>query len=261
MTTLRAVTVCVDYDDILRLTLPRTTREVDQLTVVTSYEDTKTFRYCCGLDNVSVFRTDAFYRGGARFNKGLALEEAFDFMGREGWMLVLDADIYLPEGLKGRLPHLMVGRLYSPFRRILADPRKLPTLKDWNSLPRRVDLGLYGYFQLFNASDPALVRRPWYGVNWTHAGGCDKEFQERWAHHNKIRPPFDVLHLGLPDENWFGRSSARLDGIPVPEATARKELQEKLKRKHGWSRRRTNEVLNEKVGGVPPTANTVEGAQ
>ncbi len=252
MTDIRALTVCVGYDDLLRVTLPHTLPHVRELVVVTAPQDEKTRAYAAGFDNVRVFETDAFYRDGAKFNKGLAVEEGFDFLGRRGWILVLDADIVLPADATDRMIPLSPGRLYTPPRRILEDAARWPEFADhktWDRLPgRKEDRGHYGYFQLFHASDEVLVRRPWYGTAWTHAGRCDDEFQHRWAAASKLRPGFEVLHLGRCDENWFGRASARIDGGGSdPEAAARRALQEKLRRKHGWGRKKTGETFDERV--------------
>jgi hypothetical protein len=256
MLPIRALTVCVGYDDLLRVTLPTVLPHVQELLVITSPADTRTTALTVSHGRVRVHQTDAFYRGGAKFNKGLAIEEGFDALGRDGWILVLDADIVLPPDTSERLGEcgLTPGRLYTPRRRILDDPTRYPLWSDhtrWRGLPlRREDHGFYGYFQLFHAADPVLARRPWYGVNWTHAGHCDNEFQRKWDRRDKHRPAFEVLHLGRCDTNWFGRVSGRIDGAPAdPEATARRELQERLRRKYGWGRGRTGEPLQERVGG------------
>ena len=250
----KAIVVCVNYDDLLAVTMPAVLPHVAELLVVTAPADAKTQALVAGHPNARAHVTDAFYRDGAKFNKGRAMEEGFDALGRDGWMLVLDADILVPPDLSAQLDRLRPrpGLLYTPRRRILADPTEWwrhTDPKTWGRLPLRVeDKGHYGYFQLFHAADPVLRRRPWYATEFTHAGQCDDKFQHLWPVARKPRPDFEVLHLGRCDENWFGRTTARLDGGDVgPDVEERKALQLKLRQKHGWGVRRQPVQLDEVV--------------
>ena len=69
---------------------------------------------------------------------------------------------------------------------------------------------------MFHASDPVFDRRPWYPSRWRNAGGCDTEFWRKWERAKRVRPPFEVLHLGPDGENWCGRLSRRLDDATIP---------------------------------------------
>lgn len=250
----KAVVVCVNYDDLLAVTMPALLPHVQELVVVTAPADEKTQALVAGRRNARCHVTDAFYRHGAKFNKGLAMEEGFDALGRDGWILVIDADILVPPDLSFQLAALRPrpGFLYTPRRRILDDPTQWERYADprtWPSLPgRKEDKGHYGYFQLFHAGDPVLKALPWYATEFTHAGQCDDKFQHRWPVPRKPRPPFEVLHLGRCDENWFGRTTARVDGDAVDgPVEERKALQLKLRQKHGWGVKRQNVILDEKV--------------
>lgn len=220
-----AVTVCVDFADLLAVTLPRNARLFGKVLVVSSHWDTATKAIVAGVKNAELYTTNAFYRSGAVFNKGAAIEEAFDVLGRSGWVCVMDADTLLPAGLE--LPGAAVpGNLYTPRRRMLYDVTKWVEFADsdsWIELPRHAEEEFAGYFQLFHASDPVLVERPWYGVKWRHAGGCDSEFQQKWPRSRKVRPPFEVLHLGEDGKNWCGRATPTTRGEMHPDAAARAE--------------------------------------
>lgn len=65
---LEAVTVCVGYADILRITMPYNKSLIDSWIIVTSPEDKETFDLC-KYYNVPVVVTDKFYEDGAEFNK------------------------------------------------------------------------------------------------------------------------------------------------------------------------------------------------
>jgi len=211
---IKAITVSVNYDDLLRVTLPRMKSHFDSILVVTDNKDRATHRVAEKY-GAAVYRTDAFYRHGAVFNKGLAIEEAFDQIGRRGWILLVDADIILP-------PDVDLSecddpeRLYSPYRRLLKCPSDLTYLdhQSWSTLERgpegtRND-EFAGYFQLFHADATPLKVKPWYGIGWRTAGGCDSEFWWKWDREKLTRPSFEVLHVGQPNRNWKGRVTPRV---------------------------------------------------
>lgn len=209
---IKAVTVCVGYDDILEITIDRMVQNVDSLTVVTTPSDEKTIKLCESRKSVNILKTESFYSKGAKFRKGMAVEEGFDLIGRDGWILVIDADILLPE--KMNLPELRPGKLYSPYRRILprADLAKANMEpSSWSNLEKFNDGEFAGYFQLFHGSDQVLAKKPWYGIDWMHAGGCDSVFERKWIQANKVRPEFEVLHIGPVGVNWNGRVTGRID--------------------------------------------------
>ncbi len=264
---MKAITVCVDFDDILSLTLPVNGRHFSEYLVVTAPDDDRTHTLVDQINevfdfNVKIHATDAFFRRKAKFNKGLAIEEAFDAVGREGWICVLDADIVIPDTISLRFPvngtqecqdiwiselpsrgtSYPPGMLYTPHRvccddikewRGSADP------KDWKDYRLYNDYQHAGYFQIFHASDRVLDEKPWYGVDWTHAGGGDSDFQAKWPKERKVWLPFHVLHLGPMMKNWCGRATDRLDGEIELDSGARyeavQEIQRQRKKTGGYS--------------------------
>lgn len=206
------IVVCVNFDDLLSITLPRNRQYFDRVVVISDSRDTRTHQVCSQFDNVELFKTDSFYTPPAVFNKGLAMEEGLDFAGRSGWVCIWDADILFPENMK--LPPLQIGNLYCPYRRIVADTVNWDISIPFVNYPVKKEFEFPGYFQLFHAEDSVLVnKKNWYSVDWKHAGGCDSDFQQCWDHTNKIRLPFEVLHIGEDGQNWHGRATRRLDGI------------------------------------------------
>jgi hypothetical protein len=227
---MRGITVCVGYDDYLAITIKTNINILSELCVITSPEDKDTQNLARSY-GASVFITDAFTRYGAKFNKGLAMEEGLDFFGRKDWMLILDADIILPDTIKTE--DLKIGNLYGMYRRMLENP-------DWpylykELLPIGQDTEFPGYFQLFHADDPALSVRPWYDPTFTHAGGGDAYFQYHWPEQNRVRLIHDtVIHLGPRDTNWYGRVSKRLDDKPIEDAADKSKLLSSLRIFNGW---------------------------
>lgn len=242
---IRGITVSVGYDDMLAITLKRNMRFMTECVVVTHPRDEKTKSVALSVSGVRVFETNAFYENNAKFNKGLALEQGFDFLGREGWILGWDADILFPEAMNFSEPK--IGNLYSPPRYILADPKQFRWDMDWSRLPQRHDVEFAGYFQLFHADDSVLKSRPWHGTDYTHCGGGDFVFQNKWLSPNKIRPKFHVLHLGPPDANWFGRASERIDGQAPHQAAENKQVMEEFLSSKGWGRSKSGKPFEERI--------------
>jgi hypothetical protein len=218
---LRAFIVCVDYSDLLRLTLDYNRHHFDEVIVVTTKADRAT-HYAASSNNAYLIKTEKFYENGAHFNKFAALEHALDTLGRHGWLCIMDADVLWPKHIDWK--PLEIGNLYTPFRRMCVDiPDNIPQEPYWKSYPlhpQQVEWA--GYTQIFHGDDPALPSAPWHQTNWRHAGGADSFFQRLWPQQNKLRPPFEVLHLGPAGVNWCGRATPYLNGDIPDEANNRK---------------------------------------
>jgi hypothetical protein len=216
----RAITVCVEYDDFLDVTLPHTLRHVDDLLVVTSPED-KATAAVCAKHGVRCHKTSVFYADGAEFNKGAAMEEGFDILGREGWMLVLDSDIVIPE--RASFENIFRGFVWGCQRVIIKDPWSWggELCEDVEAEALCADIS--GYFQLFHADD--VPRRPWYPTNYRSAATVDQWFcWKNFPGRSRYIPFQRVLHLGRPGD-WCGRTQKRRDGsVPADAAARRKRL-------------------------------------
>lgn len=234
----RGIVICVNYDDILRITLPWNLACLSECCVVTSTGDQRTASYVTSLASgyapgfLKLFQTDAFTRYGAKFNKGLAMEEGLSYFGRHGWMLIWDADTALPRDFV--LPELRVGNLYGAKRRMIEQASRETLVCDWSNLPIANDIEFAGFFQLFHADDFVLKQLPWYDPTFVHAGGGDAFFQSLWGIRSKIRLEVECLHIGPRDQNWYGRVSQRLDGEPNEDVLRRKESMVNMKRSNGW---------------------------
>lgn len=219
---LRALIVSVDYHDYLELTLPHQRRFFSKVYVVTSSAD-KASAEVARRHGAEVLVTDLFFEPGAVFNKWRALEYALDQLGRFGWLCLLDADILWPQSAARYT--LQPGRLYTPLRRMLPQVGpQLPPEHRWHRLPLSPNTREWaGYTQIFHADDPVLGEPPWHELHWKHAGCADAHFQAKWPVDRKVRPPWQVLHLGEPRTNWCGRVSRYLDGTRPAQAAAREE--------------------------------------
>jgi len=187
----------------LRITLVRNARHFSSVLVVTSPEDEATQELAGSVSGVEVFVTDAFIRHGARFNKGLAFEEAFAHMGRSGWICIWDADILLPDEMP--LDRLSTDYIYGARRRVLHNVAEWSPQYDWRKARIVSDAGPIGYFQLFHADAPALRDQPyWYDPTFAYAGGGDAYFLNLFPRDKRRMLPMHVLHLGECNRHWFG---------------------------------------------------------
>ena len=267
---LTAVIVCVDYSDYLSVTLPRNRHHFREVLIVTHPSDLRTLSIAVRHE-CKTFVTSAFYDDGADFNKWLALELGLDFIGRNRWLCLLDADVIWPDNLPVDRDYFEVGKLYTPLRRMQKTLEKepcpdcnngwdsycvpkhtpaydkprhticehclssgcivdIPKEDTWNKFPIHSNINEWaGYTQIFHGADPVLEsNRHWHQTNWKHAGGADSFFQQKWAKENKIRPPFEVLHLGEAGKNWCGRVSPLLCGEDVQGAADNEERMRQL---------------------------------
>lgn len=216
---MKAILVSVDYFDLLSLTLPWNRHHFDEVWVVTSVRDEATQRVAMA-HGANLVLTDLFYADGAHFNKWRALEHGLDQMGRSGWICVMDADVCWPKAVNLTLKP---GCLYTPERRNAPLLPEIPLEESWSRYPLHRNKEFAGWTQIFHADDPVLGKPPWYETDWTHAGGADSFFQRKWPGSHKIRPGFEVLHLGERGVNWCGRSSAFLDGTRPEDADQRRK--------------------------------------
>lgn len=245
---MRCFLVCVDFCDLLKITLPYNKHHFDEVHVVTALHDMETQHYMrTQHPEAGLYVTPAFYDDGADFNKWKALEQALDHYGRFGWMCFMDVDILWPK----EIPEFRQDKnaLYTPRRRMM-DPIKLPVPpeSEWTKYPVHPQSREWaGYTQVFHAECPYLGKAPWHQINWRHAGGADSFFQAKWPRQAKVRPPFEVLHLGPSGVNWTGRATANVETgmIPVDATEKRQRLLNYIRSRRAG---RPDPYANEKLG-------------
>ena len=84
---MQAITVCVDYADILKWTLPANYHQFDKMVVVTEERDEDTISLCKFYDVEYVL---------APGNKGEKINAGIRHLRPGGWIVQMDADIWLP---------------------------------------------------------------------------------------------------------------------------------------------------------------------
>lgn len=209
---LRAIVVCVGYEDLLRHSLHKWHTGCDRLIVVTSKTDPATIALCQSL-NVETHVTEIFWQNGAPFNKGAAMSESvMKLKLREGadWLLTFDADMVPPDNWRDILERytLIPGCLYGS-RRYQNHENVHPILDRRRLMPQH---WVIGFFTLFHATDRVLppMSEPLFPIHYPHAGNYDTEFSFRWNRQEHIILPLDLIHMGEERANWMGRGKKAL---------------------------------------------------
>lgn len=221
---------CVNYDDFLARTLDRTVEVFPRTWVVTAPSDRRSITVSRQY-GAKTFITDVWWQDGASFDKGAAINEWVlkCVPSASCWILILDADIYLPPGIEERLQHLKRHVLYSAQRRMCLSetewhqfcsgqlsiwdfPVSHIPIKDgkaWGHKPTSNPAGLQGYFQLFFLNEQASKKEGLFSPSGS-AENYDLEFALRypgWA--REYLSGYEVIHLGKPKANWNGRVTRR----------------------------------------------------
>lgn len=193
---IHGLVVSVNYAPELAKSIGLWMNGLESLVVVTDLVDDATVELA-DKHGVTAFRTDAFTRHGAHFNKGMAQQEAWECVPKDDWLLSIDADVIPPADWKEQVERAnpQLGFLHGCYR--------------YEETGRRIadDTHGYGYFQLFHASDPIAQRDPFFDTFWYHAGNGDSMIMLRWRDCGKLAPPLPLklVHPGGKSENWFGR--------------------------------------------------------
>ncbi len=257
---LEGVVVCVHYGDFLSWSLPRNVRHFDRFAVVTSPEDeqTQSIAKACGAELVI---SERFREGGAVFNKGKMLNDGFEQLAMDGWVLVTDADVMFRPGFRRRLFSRLLNErsLYYATRFNTPAERREGWMTRWFARPQcfaelafddpGMDQMPSGYFQLMHGS---CGQR--YSEDFPSAGEVDYEFQERWPVSHRVLLPEGVVHIahGTPASNWKGRTSEALMPNPGLARTLALHSYNHLRHKgmEGESPRGPARELRERIRGA-----------
>lgn len=220
-----AVVPCVNYADILSITLPRMIMHFPNITILTSAHDKETIRLAA-KHGVSTLISNRWHKNGASFSKSSAVNEWMFRINHNDckWRLTLDADILFPEMIQNLTERLDDRGLYSVRRRMCDSPKELQMLragqKGWEDFPvhipkvkngtvwggkrrTRNPVAICGYFQLWHSVHCAGKKYFPYSPN---AAGYDVDFALSFPEHMRsFIEGIDVLHLGSPIANWDGR--------------------------------------------------------
>ena len=213
---LTAVTMCVNYADFLAQTVSNR-NYFDEWIVVTCREDHAT-RELCVRHGIRVHLSGQLGPWGDCFDsaylKAPVINEVLSRLPQEGWVLLLDADLLLPQRFRERLGNysLYPRALYGMYGRRECDSWEEYT---WRRPvePWAENIGysssVLGYFQLFRLDQP-INRYPYARPKLEmHDDLC---FQYGFKATLRRLLPMEGLHVGPPRVNWSGRHSGAFSG-------------------------------------------------
>lgn len=107
---LEAVSVCVNYADILKETIPHNKNQFNKWVVVTTPEDVET-QNLCKYHHIQCIVFDDFYDENGQINKARGINAGLNHLTKKGWVMHLDADIVLPTHTRDILEKLPLDNL------------------------------------------------------------------------------------------------------------------------------------------------------
>jgi hypothetical protein len=214
---IHGVSVCIDYDDFLSLSIESHLRFFDHYTVVTTAEDKATLALCgkFGVEPVISTRKNL---NDLDFNLPALINDGLRHLSSTHWTCKIDSDIFLPDGFileaQGATldPNLIYGarRAFCETKTLFEKYKKTGDFEILEPPYEDTDTA-YGFFQLFHPSAEAFrLTGPFYDeVNYHPPSYTnDRELCSRFE--GKVGTfSSPVVHLGLEaiGTNWFGRKA------------------------------------------------------
>lgn len=208
------ITVCVDYSDYLKYTLPVMCRFGDRVVVVTTSDDLSTQKVVA--DNAGVelicMNREMLYLDGSTFNKSLFVRTAQEHVHKRfphSWVLVLDADVMLVPKNRDALAvrQSILRQCVDKTCMYTIDRFTFGKKKEFDERGYDLTNGVYGgyygagYFQLY------FDKCKFYAMNSRDCSECDVIFASSFSAIVKLYG--SVAHFGEEGKNWEGRKSDR----------------------------------------------------
>jgi hypothetical protein len=229
---IEAIVICDKYDDFLRYTLPNNKHLFDKIVVVTSFED-KATRRMCEFHHVECITTDRLESRKGKFCKGAGINDGLAKLDKDGWVVHLDADIWLPPQTRILLGMAELDRrmVYGIDRFIVRGPEAWEKFLEAPKLQHEDETYIHmtafpigtrvmhkhedgylpiGFFQMWSPSVSGVTTYP---EGHSDAGREDTDFVKQWPRSNRAMIPEIVgYHLESVDagnaSNWSGRTTA-----------------------------------------------------
>jgi hypothetical protein len=196
-----AITICVNYADFLKYTLLQNYNFFKKWYIITSPDDINTINTIkvFNISNVECLIYNDFYTN-SKFNKGGAVKFGQEHVNNHHYdsnILLLDADIYLPDNLLESLPEKIENNtLYG-----VANRFDYWTKEDFlnRENPHLYQYTKYfaGFFQLYKQGHPNTY------LDSYNCSRCDNNWVDTFE--SKHALDIDVIHLGRDMINWDGR--------------------------------------------------------
>lgn len=240
---IECVIVCNNFSDFLRYTLPNNKPMFNRIVVVTSTED-KATQKLCEFYHVECVVTDRLRTIEGKFCKGAGINEGLARLDKKGWVVHMDADIWLPPQFRLLLAQANLAKymIYGIDRfnvsgavqwaKFLETPRLQHECGAYIHLHTsgfpigtrvmQSHMGGYmpiGFFQLWNPKESGVDRYP---EGHTNAGREDLMFGNKWPRRQRGFIPeiiayhleSDAMEMGA---NWSGRITKEFTFCPRTE--------------------------------------------
>lgn len=211
------IIVCVNYVDYLSTVYPYNKNVIENISIVSSYDDIETERFC-KTNNLFLHKTDAFYRNGDTFNKAGAINDFLltNYQNRlknDEWILFADADIIFDECIE-KIKFTIQKTKDNYHKKIFSCPRIVCNDEQdylnetFHNREQSYDVNFWGYFQFFNKNTilsqldngikpiPEFYNASIYDINFV---------QTYFWEENKVIIRQPVIHIGECGKNWNGR--------------------------------------------------------
>jgi len=228
---IEAVITCVSYGDYLAWTLPANKQHFNRMVVVTRPDD-KLTQQLCAYYHVECYPTYDWHRNDDAFNKAKGINFGLSKLAKDGWVVHMDADIYLPPRTRSILqrisldPQCLYGldRMecwsFADWIKFLSAP---PLQHEWEIFVHnrpfplavriaKLDRDGYvpiGYFQVWNPGGSGVCQYP---EHHTTAARSDMLFAMQWTRDRRhLIPEIIATHLeserAAMGANWNGRTT------------------------------------------------------
>ena len=241
MTSISALTTCVNYSDFLVWFLLFNKNQFNRLVVLTTPEDEKT-KTVCDFFNVECLPTEVFYTNGQTFGKSQAINVGIQHLLNTSadpqWLCHIDSDILLPPRAMSFIKAhdlkkdsiYTIDRLrvqdFKTWSNFLLNPQVFYEQEVWLRLDRfpimpRVykedNILPIGYFQLWHID----ADKNTYPEIHENAARSDMLFAKQWApNKRKLIPTAIGLHIESEEAsmgtNWNGRKTGLFTYAPEP---------------------------------------------
>lgn len=220
---LSCIICCVDMSDLLETTLPFNKDYFDEILIVTSDKDQDTINVC-NENGVKYITTDLFWQNNHQFDRGAAINYAYQFLKYKDWCLHLDADIILPKAFRKNLnlENLNKDLPYGISRKFIWTQKEYDL---WNNRQIEdkdlsyIEGGYFcGYFQLWNFNAKRLQNIPLDKLYPSGNSTINTDIQFLYRFCPDINPKPEklsgyVIHLGPPGINNEGKNNCRFENF------------------------------------------------
>jgi hypothetical protein len=200
---LTAIVTCVGRTEHLRQTLAHNAALIGQLIVVTHPDDRPTIDVVKACPAAKLVLSDSCFAAGHAFNKGRMINAALRTLERPDWILLTDADVFLPLVW----PDFFRAHSFNPG--VLYGISRLTSAGETDSVAMEFDEP-HGLFQLFHAKAAAIAHR-WPAVmceEFCSAGGVDSWFLQQFPRDKRCLLPqlslTHIAHTSIFGEHWNG---------------------------------------------------------